>query len=72
VEADWSEAVTTKQRVQLLLGPRPLDDWRSRASERGRALGICGSGQHGLLHGDIAEAISDVERTIRDIEGGAP
>ena len=72
VEAEWSATPTTKQRVQLVLGARPLDSWRSRAAERGRALAICSSGQHGPLRGDIAEAIGDVERTIRDLESGAP
>jgi hypothetical protein len=44
VEAAWSAAVTTRQRVQLLLGSRSLEGWRMRATERGRALEICGSG----------------------------
>jgi recombinational DNA repair ATPase RecF len=71
VEAAWSAAVTTKQRVQLLLGPRALDGWRMRAAERGRALEICGSGQHRPLGGDIAEAVSDVRRAIRDLQNEA-
>jgi hypothetical protein len=72
VEAEWSATPTTKQRVQLVLGARPLESWRSRATQRGRALAICSSGQHGPLRGDIAEAVGDVERTIRDLESGAP
>ena len=71
VEAAWSAAMTTKKRVQLVLGKRPLDSWRSQAPERARALAICSSGQHEPLRGDAAEAISDVERTIRSIESGA-
>ena len=32
-EAAWSAAMTTKQRVQLLLGPRTLDGWRMRVAD---------------------------------------
>lgn len=72
VESNWAQAITTKQRVQLVLGDRTLDSWRSRVAERRRALGICGSGHHRSLTGDIDEAIADVERAVRDLQSAAP
>ncbi|HEX8509579.1 MAG TPA: hypothetical protein VF635_08815, partial [Propionibacteriaceae bacterium] len=71
VEADWGKAQRTFPRVELALGDRPIAAWRDRFPARARALGLCSSGMHQGLQGNLKQAVRDVEETVRDLERGA-
>lgn len=71
VEAEWSKAQKTYPRVELALGGRPISAWRARNPARNRALGLCGSGVHASLQGNLREAVRDTKDTVRDLERGA-
>lgn len=72
VEAEWGKAQKTYPRVALALGSRPIEQWRAHKPARARALGLCSSGVHQGLQGNLKEAVRDVEQTVRDLERGLP
>jgi len=72
VEDRWSAAQKTSARVELALDGRAAAPWRQKYPYRNRALGLCSSGGHQSLGGNILEAIRDVERTVADLEHGVP
>jgi len=72
VERSWKRARTTRGRVALVVRGDPnasLDAWLARPP-RHAALVVCTAGVHVGLPGDAHQAVREVERVVRDLEGG--
>lgn len=73
-EAAWDAALTTRSRVALAIfddGHKDMRIWQGRGMHRGPALGVCASGFHEGMTGDVDGACYNVQKLIRDIADGA-
>jgi len=62
----------TRKRVELALGSYPFTGWRDREPGRKEALGLCSSGMHTGLTGDLLTRIRGVDKMVQALEDGRP
>ncbi|QTX05670.1 AAA family ATPase [Agromyces archimandritae] len=71
LERTWERAKVTRDRVSLAVygDIRSLDSWL-KAPHRRRGLGVCSSGNHSPLRGDVTLAHADVVQMVGDLRAG--
>ncbi|GAB96961.1 DNA repair exonuclease SbcCD ATPase subunit [Kineosphaera limosa] len=72
VETTWNSVHRTGPRIALALyeQERSLDTWLDKDHERRRVLGICTSGAHGSLRGNLLDACHATARVLEDVKAG--